>query len=86
MDEEERKKNNGRDLRPMMNPRVIQAFVAGLVIGNLNKALLLGFTIGALGGAFFQQNYPGVPDIADTWRDLVRRWNKSSGGGGSSNR
>ena len=69
----------------MVNPRVIQAFVAGLVIGNLNKALLLGFTIGALGGTFIQQNYPGVPDIADSWKDLMQRWNKGSGGG-SSNR
>ncbi len=80
MDEDKGKKNE-RDLRPMVNPRVIQAFVTGLVIGNLNKAMLLGFTIGALGGAFVQQNYPGVPDVVNTWKDVMRRWNKSSGRG-----
>lgn len=81
MDEEEGKR---RELKPVVNPRVIQAFVAGLIIGNLNKALLLGFTIGAIGGAFIQQNFPGVPDVVNTWKDLTKRWNGSNNRGSSS--
>ena len=84
MDEDDRNGTNGRELKPMVSPRVVQAFVAGLIVGNLNKALLLGFTIGAVGGAFIQQNFPGVPDIVNTWKDLKKRWNRSNRGGSDS--
>ena len=84
MDADDRNGANRRDLKPMVSPRVIQAFVVGLIVGNLNKALLLGFTVGALGGAFIQQTFPGVPDIVNTWKDLRKRWDRSSRGGSDS--
>ena len=65
--------------RNVIAPATIKAFVAGLVIGNINKGLLLGFTLGVIGGVFVQQNFAGVPDVSHTWRDLVKRWNSSGG-------
>ena len=61
-------------LRPMLEPGVIKAFVAGLIVGNLNKGMMLGFLIGALGGVYVQQNIAGVPNVTETWRNLVQRW------------
>lgn len=64
--------------KPLLEPNVIKAFVAGLVLGNVNKRLLLGFLIGAAGGVFVQQSYgAGVPDVKRTWGDLKSRWNAS---------
>lgn len=83
MDDERNRSGRERDLRPMVSTSVIQAFVAGLVLGNLNKTVLLGFAIGALGGAFIQQNLPGVPDVNSTWKDFMKRWSKSTGGSNS---
>lgn len=81
MDDDEGSGGSDRDLKPIISTGVIQGFVAGLVVGNLNKALLLGFAIGALGGAFVQQNFPvGIPNVVNTWKDFMRRWSKSSGG------
>ena len=65
--------------RTVIEPATIKAFIAGLLIGNLNKGLLLGFTFGALGGMFIQQNVSGVPNVAESWRDLVHRWNRTGG-------
>lgn len=71
-------RNGGEgQLRPMLEPGVIKAFVAGLVVGNLNKGMMMGFLIGALGGVFLQQNIAGVPNVTQTWRDLMQRWNNS---------
>ena len=71
-------RNGGESqLRPMLEPGVIKAFVAGLVVGNLNKGMMMGFLIGALGGVFLQQNIAGVPNVTQTWRDLMRRWNNT---------
>ena len=68
-------RNTGKNqLRPMLEPGVIKAFVAGLVVGNLNKGMMMGFLIGALGGVFMQQNIAGVPNVTETWRDLMQRW------------
>ena len=71
-------RNSGENqLRPMLEPGVIKAFVAGLVVGNLNKGMMMGFLIGALGGVYLQQNVAGVPNVAQSWRELMQRWNNS---------
>lgn len=64
----------------VLEPTTIKALLAGMLIGNLNKGLLLGFTFGALGGIFIQQNVAGVPDVAESWKDLMHRWNRTGGG------
>ena len=70
-------------LRTVIEPTTIKAFLAGLVIGNVNKQLLLGFAVGAVGGVFIQQNVAGVPDVAESWKDFIHRWNKTRGGSSS---
>lgn len=73
----------GKDekLKTVVAPATIKAFVAGLVIGNINKSLLLGFTLGVIGGVFVQQNYSGaVPDVVNTCKDFIKRWGKTGGG------
>ena len=74
MDEPETSSNNKRTV---VEPATVKAFIAGLLIGNLNKAVLLGFTIGTLGGIFIQQNVAGVPNITQTWKDLLHRWKRT---------
>lgn len=64
-------------LKPMLEPGVIKAFVAGMVVGNLNKGMMMGFLVGALGGIYIQQNIAGVPNVTKTWRDLMERWKRS---------
>ncbi len=67
-----------RRLKPVLEPGVIKAFVAGILVGNVNKGVLLGFAIGALAGMYVQQNFPGdVPDIVQSWKDLRQRWTNS---------
>ena len=68
-----------RPLKPVLEPSVIKAFVAGIIVGSLNKNVLLGFLIGALGGVYVQQNVLGIPDVVDTWRKLVEKWKSTSG-------
>ena len=64
--------------RPLLEPSVIKAFVVGLVLGNVNKRLLLGFLVGAAGGVYVQQSYGAViPDVKRVWDDLKSRWNRS---------
>ena len=71
-------RNGGESqLRPMLEPGVIKAFVAGLVVGNLNKGIMMGFLIGALGGVYLQQNIAGVPSVTQTWRDLMQKWSNT---------
>ena len=80
MGEEEPKHTKGseqKELKPVLEPSTIKAFVAGIVIGNLNKGVLLGFTIGALGGLFIQQNFTGIPNVSRTWKDLLNRWKET---------
>ena len=72
-------------LKTVVSPTTVKAFVAGLVLGNINKGLLLGFTLGVLGGVLVQQNIGGVPNVEKTWKDLVKRW-KSTGGGSNPGR
>ena len=66
----------GRELKPVLEPGVLKAFVAGLVVGNLNKGLVLGFMLGALGGVYVQQNFSGMPDVRRAWQDLKSRWRR----------
>lgn len=73
------RKEERRTLKPVLDTSVLKAFVAGVVVASLNKNLLLGFVIGALGGTYIQQNFSGVPDVVDTWRSLVARWRSSRG-------
>ena len=64
--------------KPVLEPGVLKAFVAGLVIGNLNKQLMLGFVVGGLLGVYLQQNQYDVPNVKDTWKDFIRKWDSSS--------
>ena len=73
-----------KKMRPVIEPSAIKAFVAGVVVGNINKGLLLGLAIGTVSGIYVQQNYPGVPSVAGYWKILMDRWNKSGGGGSNS--
>ena len=63
--------------KPELQTGVLKAFVAGVVLANLSKNLLLGFVVGGLGGAYLQQNFSKIPDLKATWRDLKRRWEQS---------
>ena len=65
-----------RELKPMLEPGVLKAFVAGLVVGNLNKGLVLGFLLGAMGGVYVQQNFTQVPNVREVWLDLKSRWKR----------
>ncbi len=55
------KNNRGKDvddqLKPLMEPIVVKAFIAGLVLGNLNKGLMLGLVLGTDGGIFISKNH-----------------------------
>lgn len=62
------------ELRPVLEPAVLKAFVVGLVVGNLNKGLVLGFLLGAVGGVYIQQNFTQIPDVKAAWQDLKSRW------------
>ena len=62
------------ELRPVLEPGVLKAFVVGLVVGNLNKGLVLGFLLGAMGGVYAQQNFTQVPDVKSVWHDFKARW------------
>lgn len=64
--------------KPELQTGVLKAFVAGVVLANLSKNLLLGFVIGGLAGAYLQQNFSRIPDLKTTWRDLKRRWEQSN--------
>ena len=75
----ERGERKDVEKKPILDASVFKAFVAGVVAGNLNKGLLLGFLIGAVGGTYIQQNFAGVPDVMDVWRDFVERWRKTGG-------
>lgn len=69
--------NDGeRELRPVLEPGVLKAFVAGLVMGNLNKGLVLGFILGTMGGVYIQQNFVNIPDVRAAWVDLKNRWKR----------
>lgn len=72
-----------RSKKLIMEPSTVKAFVAGVIAGNLNKGLLLGFGLGVLGGIFVQQNIPGIPDLTNLWKDLIKRWNRTNGGSNS---
>ena len=62
------------ELRPVLEPAVLKAFVAGLVVGNLNKGLVLGFLLGTVGGVYIQQNFTQIPDVKTAWQDFKSRW------------
>ena len=76
MDPGGRERGEERDLKPVLEPGVLKAFVAGLVVGNLNKGLVLGFLLGSLGGVYVQQNFLKIPDVRGTWQDLKARWKR----------
>lgn len=67
---------DGRELKPVLEPGVLKAFVAGLVVGNLNKGLVLGFLLGTMGGVYIQQNFSKIPDVRRAWLDLKDRWKR----------
>lgn len=78
--------SGGERLKTVVSPSTVKAFVAGLVLGNINKGLLLGLTVGVLGGVFVQQSFGrSVPNMANTWKDFMKRW-KNTGGGSNSGR
>ena len=51
----------------------IKGFVAGALIGNLNKKLLLGALVGGVAGAYYQQQFgaPNVKEEFDKWKTIV---------------
>lgn len=65
-----------RELRPVLEPGVLKAFVVGLVVGNLNKGLVLGFILGTMGGVYIQQNFTNIPNVRAAWLDLKSRWKR----------
>lgn len=67
---------NEHELKPVLEPGVLKAFVAGLIVGNLNKGLILGFMLGAMGGVYIQQNFTQIPDVRAVWSDLKGRWKR----------
>ena len=72
-------------MKTVVSPATIKAFVAGLVLGNINKGLLLGLTFGVIGGVFVQQNFSGIPNVNNAWKEVLKRW-KNTGGGSNSER
>ena len=75
--DEDHSSDKERQLRPVLEPAVLKAFVAGVVVGNLNKGLVFGFLLGAVGGVYIQQNFMRqVPDVRATWQDLKSRWKR----------
>lgn len=66
------------DDRPELQTGVLKAFVAGVVLANFSKHLLLGTIVGSFAGAYIQQNFGGIPDLKKTWRDFIRRWELSN--------
>ena len=67
---------NERELKPVLEAGVLKAFVAGLIVGNLNKGLILGFMLGTMGGVYIQQNFAQIPDVRTVWSDLKGRWKR----------
>lgn len=74
--EDQNNYDSERELRPVLEPGVLKAFVAGLVMGNLNKGLVLGFILGTMGGVYIQQNFVNIPDVRRAWVDLKNRWKR----------
>ena len=63
---------------PLLQPAVVTAFIAGIVLANLNKNLLLGYLLGGLTGTYIQQTYPyHIPNVKDTWSDIKRKWSQT---------
>ena len=61
--------------RPKLQANVLGAFVAGVVLANFNKNLVLGLVIGTLAGAYAEQSLPGqFPNVRQFWYDLKQRW------------
>ena len=56
---------------------MVKGFIAGIVFSHLNKNLILGFLLGGLAGVYAQQNFSGLPDVAETFRDFMRRFKGS---------
>lgn len=65
-----------RELKPVLEPGVLKAFVAGLIVGNLNKGLVLGFLLGSFGGVYVQQNFARIPNVRGVWMDMKDRWRR----------
>ena len=70
--------NHSKDTRPVLQPSVVTAFIAGVVLANFNKNLLMGFVVGGLVGAYAEQSFPKqFPNIKHLWRDIKRKWTES---------
>jgi len=64
-------------LKPLLDPMVMKAFIAGIIVGNLNKGMMVGFIVGAVGGIFVQQNNKDTPNLSKLWSDIKDKWIKS---------
>ena len=72
-------KNDGKDngLKPLLDLAVMKAFVAGILVGNLNRGLMVGFILGAIGGIYIQQNNKAVPNVSKLWSEIKEKWSQS---------
>ena len=63
--------------KTVFDPLVLKAFLAGVVLSHLSKNLVLGLAVGALSGVYIQQNYSGVPHVASTWKEFLKKLEES---------
>ena len=58
----------------LFDPTVVKAFLAGVVISHLSKNLVVGLLAGTLSGIFVQQNISGVPNVTESWKEFLKRF------------
>ena len=62
------------ELRPKLQTNVVSAFIAGVVLANFNKNLILGVVVDTLAGAYAEQTFPGYfPNMKQFWLDLKQQ-------------
>ena len=69
-----------RQLKSVLSPNVVTAFLAGLLMGNLNKNLVLGFLVGGIAATIFEQNRRtgNLPNVCDVWQNLRSKWRETN--------
>lgn len=68
----------GKMKKSVLSPNVVTAFLAGLLLGNFNINLVLGFLAGGIAATILEQNRPGsLPNVRDVWQGLRSKWRES---------